>query len=74
MSIPVWPCSRYSGPPKSKPRSTLPSAGQDHAAAGAGASTSANARRVTLVVIFVNIAATVAGGSAVVNDGYSERR
>jgi hypothetical protein len=55
MSIPLWPCSWYSAPPNSNPRSTGPSAGQLQAAAG-DAATSPSAITVRIVVVFfVNI-------------------
>jgi hypothetical protein len=56
MSMPVWPCSRYSGPPNAKPRSTAPSAGQAQAAAAAGqtkATTDSSTSHA--VVFFVNM-------------------
>ncbi len=57
-SIPLCPCSWYSGPPKSKPRSTGPSAGQLQAAAGPGATSASTTSIATAaVVLLVNIAA-----------------
>jgi hypothetical protein len=55
-SMPVWPRSRYSSPPNSKPRKTGPSAGQLQASAEAGASSTAAAITTTSVVLLVNIA------------------
>jgi hypothetical protein len=73
--MPVWPCSRYSSPPNSKPRKTGPSAGQLHALAEPGAN-STIAATTTSVVFFVNIgeAASVAVQWAVVKTGYKEPR
>jgi hypothetical protein len=56
MSMPVCPCSRYSGPPNAYPRSTGPSAGQVQAAAAAGQTkASAASTNGQVVVFFVNM-------------------
>jgi hypothetical protein len=55
MSIPLWPCSWYSAPPNSNPRSTGPSAGQLQAAAGDGVISPIAISIITIVVLLVNI-------------------
>jgi hypothetical protein len=72
-SIPECPRSWYSAPPKSNGRRTGPSAGQVQAAADEGHRRQA-ANNASVVVFFVNIAATVASRSAVVKTGYSDSR
>jgi hypothetical protein len=75
MSIPVWPCWRYSSPPKSKPRRTGPSTGQLQALAAHGVASAFTTTRISAVAFLVNIAATkLPGRSAVVKNGYRERR
>ena len=74
MSIPLWPCSWYSAPPNSNPRSTGPSKGQLQAVAGDGMISPIAIIASIAVVFFVNIAANVAGRAAVVKIGYRDCR
>jgi hypothetical protein len=54
--MPVWPCSRYSGPPNANPRSTGPFAGQVQASAADGqTNASASSSAGQAVVFLVNM-------------------